>query len=188
MLYQILSLLLNLAVDLVSGSCLLRLYMQWQRVSMTFQSGNPLAPFIFTFSNWCVLPLRRVLPAWGRFDTSSFVAAYLVVLLKLVLLSAISFLPLNWPWMGFWAFMELLHLCLSGLMWLVIVYVLLSWVRTGSDVAYFLARLVEPLLHPLRRVLPQPNGLDLSPIALIVLLQVTEIVLNGLFNTLFKTL
>jgi YggT family protein len=47
MLYQIISLLLDVAVGLVSGACLLRLYMQFQRIPMSARAGNPLGPFFF---------------------------------------------------------------------------------------------------------------------------------------------
>ena len=67
MLFQILSLLLDVAASLVGGACLLRLYMQWQRVPF----GNPLGRFVFAVSNWLVLPLRRLLPAMGRIDTAN---------------------------------------------------------------------------------------------------------------------
>ena len=59
MLYQIVALLLEVAVGLLAGACLLRLYMQWQRIPMSLRSGNPLAKFIFTLTDWLVLPLAR---------------------------------------------------------------------------------------------------------------------------------
>jgi YggT family protein len=42
-----------------------------------------------------------------------------------------------------------------------------------------LAQLVEPLLRPIRRVLPQMGGVDLSPIAVLLLIQIAEIVLHN---------
>ena len=57
---------------------------------------------------------------------------------------------------------------------------MLSFVRPGSDIGYFLAQLVEPLLAPIRRVLPLMGGVDLSPLALLLALQVLEIVLHSL--------
>jgi len=41
--------------------------MQLQRINLSLRMGNPLAPFIFSLTNWLILPLRRVLPAIGRF-------------------------------------------------------------------------------------------------------------------------
>lgn len=178
MLYQIISLLLEVAVGLVAGTCLLRLYMQLQRINLSLRMGNPLAPFIFSLTNWLILPLRRVLPAIGRLDTACLVGAYVVVLAKLVLL---------WLWAGasahFFVLMvlavvELLQLALSGLSWLVIAYAVLSWFRGASDIGYFLSQLIEPLLQPLRRVVPMIGGVDLSLLALLLLIKIAEIVLG----------
>lgn len=178
MLYQIISLLLEVAVGLVAGTCLLRLYMQLQRINLSLRMGNPLAPFIFSLTNWLILPLRRVLPAIGRLDTACLVGAYAVVLTKLVLL---------WLWAGasahfsvlmVFAVVELLQLALSGLAWLVIAYAVLSWFKGASDIGYFLSQLIEPLLQPLRRVVPMIGGVDLSLLALLLLIKIAEIVLG----------
>jgi YggT family protein len=113
-------------------------------------------------------------------DTASLVAAYAVLLAKHSLLwlmagaSAPSLSLLTHA--GF----ELVSVILSSLMWLVIGYALMSWFNTASDARYFLAQLVEPLLRPVRRVLPHMGGVDLSPIALLLLLQIAEIVLRHL--------
>lgn len=180
MLFHIFSLLVHAIAGLVAGTCLLRLYMQFQRINLSLRLGNPLAPFIFALTNWLVMPLRRVVPAVGRLDSASLLAAGLVVAVKFVVLSlAAGHLPnamvLLWA-----CVLDLLSVSISGLGWLVIAYALLSWVRAGSDVAYFLAQLMEPLLRPLRRVLPLIGGVDLSPLALLLVLQVLEIILRGL--------
>ena len=65
MLYQIISLLLEVVAGIVGGACLLRLYMQHLRIPMSVRSGNPLGRFVFALTDWLVLPLRRVLPAVG---------------------------------------------------------------------------------------------------------------------------
>ena len=83
MLLQIFSLILHFVVGLVAGTCLLRMYMHWQRISLSRSSGNPLGPLVFALTNWIVLPVRRFVPAFGRFDTASGVAAYAVLLAKI---------------------------------------------------------------------------------------------------------
>ena len=86
MFIQIFSLLLDVVAGLVGGACLLRLYMQYQRIGMGAQSANPLAQFIFTLTDWLVLPLRRVVPSVGRVDTASLLAAFLVELAQFAVL------------------------------------------------------------------------------------------------------
>ena len=163
MLIQMLSLVLQVVVGMVAGAALLRLYMQWHRIPLAAKAGNPLGPFIFALTNWLVLPLRRILPALGRLDTASALAAYLVVLGKIGLMILLGMGGGEW-WMIMWvAFLDLLGLCLSGLFGLVLVHVVLSWVRTDSPMADWVDRMVLPLLWPLRRILPTLGGIDLSP-------------------------
>jgi YggT family protein len=180
MLIQIFSLLLQVAVGLVAGTCLLRMYMHLMRINLSARAGNPLAPFVFAMTNWLVLPLRRSVPAIGRLDTASLLAAYALVLAKFVLLGLMMGHIPYWVDLLVMSGLELLNLALSSLVWLVLIYAMLSWVRAGSDVGYALGQLVEPMLQPLRRVIPQIGGVDLSPLALLVLLQVLEIVLHHL--------
>ena len=180
MLLQIFSLILHFAVGLVAGTCLLRMYMHLQRINLSSSGGNPLAPFVFSITNWIVLPVRRFVPAIGRLDTASLVAAYAVLLAKHSLLWIIAGASAHWLGLLVNAGFELVSVILSSLMWMVIVYALMSWFSAASDARYFLAQLVEPLLRPIRRVLPQMSGVDLSPIALMLLIQIAEIVLRHL--------
>lgn len=180
MLLEIFSLILHFAVGLVAGTCLLRVYLHLLRINLSRGGGSPIAPFVFTLTNWIVLPVRRFVPAVGRMDTASLVAAFAVLLAKHSLLWLIAGAHAEWLSLLANAGFELISIILSSLMWLVLIYVLLSWVKAGSDVAYFLAQLVEPLLHPIRRVMPQMGGIDLSPIVLLLLIQIAEIVVRNL--------
>ena len=58
MLYQIASFLLDVVGGLLTGACLLRLYMQWQRVPFS----NPVGGLVFALTDWLIMPLRRVIP------------------------------------------------------------------------------------------------------------------------------
>ena len=180
MFYQIISLLLQVVFGLVAGACLLRLYFQYQRITMSARAGNPLGPFIFALTDWLVLPLRRVVPAIGRWDIASLVAAYALLLVEFALFrllagarGSIGFVPVL-------SAFEVAHLALSGLSGMVIIYAVLSWVQTGSPMAEVVERMVSPLLRPIRGVVPLLGGVDLSPLVLLILLQIGAIVLKSL--------
>jgi YggT family protein len=177
---QIFSLIVHFAVGLVAGTCLLRMYMHLQRINLSSSGGNPLAPFVFSLTNWIVLPVRRLVPAIGRLDTASLVAAYAVLLAKHSLLWIITGATAHWLTLIIHSGFELVNIILSSLMWLVMGYALMSWFSAASDVRYLLAQLVEPLLRPIRRVLPHTGGVDLSPIALLLLIQIADIVVRTL--------
>jgi len=75
---------------------------------------------------------------------------------------------------------ELVHLVIKIYIYLLIAQAVLSWLvafgianrhnRTVSMVGDFLWRITEPLLRPIRRVLPDLGGIDISPVVLILLL------------------
>lgn len=180
MLYQIVSLLLEVVAGIVSGACLLRLYMQALRVPMSVRSGNPLGRFVFALTDWIVLPLRRVLPALGALDSASLVAAFLLQLAKFALLWLLAGAGGGLFALPVLALFGLLSMAISGLTVVVIVYAVLSWVPAPSVLSGVMARLVEPLLRPIQRVLPLVGGIDLSPLVLLLVLQVAAIVLGSL--------
>jgi YggT family protein len=179
MLYQIVFLLLEVVTGVLGGACLLRLYMQYQRIPMSARSGNPLGRFVFALTDWLVLPLRRLIPSLGRWDMASLVATFLLEVAQFSLLwlmgmggGYISVLIL--------ATFGVVRLALSGLTGLVIVYAILSWLQTNTVLTDVIDRLCEPPLRPIRRVVPLVGGVDLSPLVLLVLLQVASLLLGGL--------
>ena len=154
MLYQITSLLLEVSVGLLTGVCLLRLYMQYQRIPMSQRSGNPMGRFIFALTDWLVLPLRRVVPAMGRWDTASLLAAWLLQLAEFLILWLLQGAAASIASVLVLAVFGVLRMALSGLTGLVIVYAVLSWVQTGSIMADVVERLCAPPLTPIRRIMP----------------------------------
>jgi len=178
--YQILSFLLDVAAGLFGGAFLLRLYMQHQRVPF----GNPIGRFVFALTDWLVLPLRRVLPAIGRWDTSSLLAAYLVELAQHSILWVMAGAG-GYEFVFLAALIGLVQLALSAMTALVIVYAILSWVQSDSPITDVIDRLCAPLLRPFRRMIPLVGGIDLSPLALLVVLQVASMILHGLVRGAF---
>jgi YggT family protein len=82
------------------------------------------------------------------------------------------------------AILEIILLILDLYVWLLIASAILSWliafnvVNTRNQlvaaIAEFLYRITEPVLAPIRRILPNFGGLDISPIILILLIYLIE--------------
>lgn len=173
MAYQIISFLLDVAAGLLGGACLLRLYMQYQRISF----GNPVGRFVFALTDWLVLPLRKVLPAIGKVDTASAVGVYLVELAQFAILWLLAGRGNGLEMLPLLAVFGVARLVISGLTGLVIVYAILSWVQADSPIADVIDRLCAPLLRPWRKLMPLLGGIDLSPLVFLVVLQVLAIVI-----------
>lgn len=66
----------------------------------------------------------------------------------------------------FIALANILNVVLTVLYWLILIRALVSWVNPDpyNPIVQFLYRMTEPVLYPLRRVLPLMGGIDFSPI------------------------
>jgi YggT family protein len=170
---QIIGFILNVVFGLLVFAALLRCYMNFARVPL----ANPLGQFILALTDWLVKPLRKILPAAGRFDWASFLAALLLSVLHALLMTLLLPVQLGVAGIVVLALQELLRVGLQGLMVLLLVYAVLSWVSSDSPLYNILARMFAPLLAPIRRVLPLVGGVDLAPLVLIVLLQIGLMVL-----------
>jgi len=182
MAYQIVSFLLDVVAGLLGGACLLRLYMQHQRIPF----GNPVGRFIFALTDWIVLPLRKVLPPVRKVDTASLVAAYIIQLAQYGILYLLAGRGAGLEIVPLLALFGLLRLVISGLTFLVIVYAILSWVNADSPIADVIDRLCAPLLRPWRRMIPLVGGIDLSPLVFLVVLQVIAIILANVQQALLR--
>lgn len=162
------------------AACLLRAWMNNRRIRMTQQPG----PFVMALTNWLVGPLRRLLPrrlAQHDVDVGSLLGAVLLSLVYAAMaLALIGGLAALGAMVGipFVAGKMLLRSAIQLIMLLAFVFAILSWVQPQAPVMQMLARLVEPLLAPIRRVLPLIGGVDLSVLVLILLMQIGLIVLG----------
>lgn len=174
MLFEIVLFLLDVIVGLITGACLLRMYMQAQRVPF----GNPVGQLVFALSDWIVMPLRKIVPAKGRWDYSSLLAAFLLQLAQMLLiwlLMGAKSTMLALPWL---ALCGLLKVILSGMVGILLVFVILSWVQPHSPVYGVLQRLSDPLVAPIRKVVPLIGNVDFSSLIALIILQVLLMVLT----------
>lgn len=167
--------LIETAAALFGVTLLLRAYMNW----LGMPARNPLAQFVLALTDWLVAPLRKVVPAVGRVDSASVVGAYLIAVLQLVLIFLLIGAGMaDWPWLKVLSLsvVQLLRWALYLVMWMTIIHVILSWVNPYAPVAPALAMLVRPFLAPFQRIVPLIGGVDLSPVLLIVIVNVLLLV------------
>lgn len=164
-------------LSLVFFVFLLRLLLQLVRADFR----NPIAQAVVRLTNPLVLPLRRILPPAGKFDTASIVAVLLIALAEVGILYALRIgeLPSTLTWLRLTAF-GLLTKLLWVYFYAIILYALVSLIAPGqySPVSALLTSLCEPVLRPFRR-LPSVAGLDLSPLWACIALQALLILLRG---------
>jgi YggT family protein len=154
---------------------MLRFLLQWCGADFY----NPISQFLVKATHPPLKLLRRFVPSIGRIDTSSLVlvlalqmlADFSILLLKGVAISigALTILSLT----------QLVSLLINIFIYAVFARAILSWLNPGTfnSAASILHSLTEPLLYTCRRFIPDLGGIDLSPLAAIMLLQLAKMVI-----------
>jgi YggT family protein len=145
-------------------------------------SRNQLSQAVIRLTNPLVLPLRRLLPPIRKVDTASIVALLIVQTAA----TATLWLLGAYPWVynpaqfTVEALRSLAATILQFYTFAMFLFILLSWVAPGtySPAAALLSSICEPLLRPIRRVIPAIAGLDLSALFLIIALQALYILIS----------
>jgi YggT family protein len=177
--YSIFNLIVDTIATLLAGLLLLRFWMQAVRVRPPLS----LSQFMFRLTDWLVLPLRRVLPGLGGYDWASLVGACLVGLLSIALQLAVRSVFAVEPWLLLSA-LSIVHWILYGLIILLFVDVIFSWVNPHAPLAPMVRAMNEPLMRPLRRFIPPVGGVDLSSLVAFLILRIAVFLADNLIYSL----
>jgi len=182
MLGQIASFLVDVVVGFFVYLLLARFLFQWLRVPFR----NVLGEFIIARTNWVVVPARRAIPSLAGLDLASLLLAWLLQALLLYVLYLIAGIDFgSAPGIGagalaVLALLDLVRFTLYIMVFALIVQAVLSWVNPHSPVGPLFDAMTRPFLRPIRRFVPPLGNVDLSPLVLIVVLQVLLIPLTHL--------
>lgn len=175
---QVGMLVVNTFVGLYLLVVILRFLLQLVRADFY----NPISQFIVKATNPLLVPLRKVIPGFGGIDLASLVLALLVQTLGIALILMINnIMPV--PQILLWAVVGVLNLILKIYFWGLLISVIASWIAPGSynPALILIGQILEPVTRPVRKILPDMGGIDISPIILFLLIQVVEIlVVRGL--------
>lgn len=156
---------------------LARLLLQWARADFR----NVFCQAVVRLTNPLILPLRRVLPPIGKLDTASVIAVLLVAVIDVGCLFALHGIELPPPllWVRPVA-VEIARTLLWTYLAAIFIYALLSLIAPGgySPLQSVLTSVCEPVLRPIRRLIPAVAGLDLSPLWALIAIQALLILLH----------
>lgn len=167
--------LIQTLVGLYVMVIMLRVLLQWARADFY----NPISQFIVKVTNPPLVPLRRLIPGFGGVDVAAIVLMLLFEMAALAFLSIIhgdvpsvlSVLVLSVA--------ELIKLLINVFFFSIIIQAILSWVNPQSyhPAVSLLHTLNEPLLKPARRIFPPISGMDLSPLVVLIALQIAKLLI-----------
>jgi YggT family protein len=168
-------LVINTLVGLYLLLVVLRFLLQLVRADFY----NPVSQFIVKATNLPLIPLRKMIPGFGGIDIASLVLALLVqavAIILILLLNGIQPPPLQ---VAMWSAIGILSLLLKVYFWGLLITVIASWVAPNSynPVLILINQILEPAMKPIRKIMPDMGGIDISPIIMFLLIQVLEILL-----------
>jgi len=152
---------------------LARFAMQWTRASFR----NPLGQFVVAVTDWAVVPVRRLIPSAFGFDLTTLFLAWLAQamfhgLVFGLFAPAAAVTPAAIFSLALLAVLATARLAIYLLMGAVIISALLSWINPYAPLAPVFNAIAQPFLRPLQRLIPTIGGVDLSPLVLLLALQV----------------
>ena len=143
---------------------------------------NPISMTLRRVTNVIVLPLSRLLPSGNRFSPGALLALILI---------QVAFIALMFGLVGqldafnvlqalIWSALGAAGLLVSIIFYSVITMIVVSFLAPQSShpAVEFIWELTEPVMAPLRQVLPPMGGLDFSPIILFIALNVIRVSLG----------
>ncbi len=174
MLVQIAEFLLDTLTAFFVFLLLARFHMQWLRVSFRNQLGE----FIVRTTNWIVRPARKIIPSLFGLDLASWSACWLLQGLGLLCI----YLLRGWNFgsapgiatalLAALSFADLIRYSLYLLGFALLMQAVLSWVNPHAPLAPVFESFTRSFLRPIRRVIPPIANVDLSPLVLLIVVQV----------------
>ncbi|MDD8059368.1 MULTISPECIES: YggT family protein [Shewanella] len=157
--------LINTLFDLYLMVVILRFWLQLAKADFY----NPFSQFVVKATQPIIAPMRRVLPSMGSIDTSSILLALIVVVLKMLVLTLIAGASFDLLTILLFAVVSVFKNAGVLLFWMLLIRAILSWFNQGyNPVVMIMTQLTEPILAPVRKILPSMGGLDLSVLVVFI--------------------
>jgi YggT family protein len=175
-------LIVQVILSLYILAVLLRFLFQLSRADFY----NPISQFLVALTNPLLIPLRRIIPGLMGVDLASLVLLLALQLLEVYVLSWLKDLPVTMLPLVLASLVSLVRLTINVYFYAILIRVILSWFMPygirQNPAGDLLVSLTEPLMRPARRLIPAIGGLDLSPIVVLVGLQLLQLALSHLLR------
>lgn len=176
-LVEIGNLLVHTVFNLFLIAVLLRLLLQFARADFY----NPVSQFLVKITKPFLQPLRRLIPGLFGIDMAAVVLALIAQALAITLLLFMHGYGFANPLsLIVWSLLGCIGVVINIYFFSILAVIILSWISPGSynPFVLLLNQLTEPVMAPLRKIIPPLGGLDLSPIFVFLLINVLQIVLK----------
>lgn len=178
---QILVFLIDTLLGLLSLALLLRFYFQLLRVPYY----NSVSQFLIAVTDFMVRPARRFIPGWAGMDMSTLVLAWLlesIIVTSVYVMQGYDFdanIIFSLGVMGLLGMVSIVKTTLYIILVMIIMQAVLSWVNPNSPLAPLLDSFTRPFLMIFRKRIAPIANVDLSPLFVLIVIQVLLMVVAG---------
>lgn len=174
--------LVDFLFGLLIGLFVVRVLLQVVRANF----HNPICQFFYRATNPLLVPMRRWLPPIGRVDSAASLIALLLCVVQVWLLGALSGFALPLAATLVLAIGSLINVLLTLYFWLIVVRIILSFLNPDAyhPVIPLLGQLTEPVLRPLRKILPATGAFDFSPLLATLIIVLARVLIVAPINDL----
>ncbi len=150
---------------------------------------NPISQTVIRVTDPAIKVFRSFIPGYRGIDFSSLMLALVVEAAAICIL--ILLYGGNIPEISLiltWAFLGVIYFILNIYWWAVIASIIMSWIMaaSGNMNPHYILRLIwqltEPIMAPMRKVVPPMGGLDFSPIIFFVIISLIQNALTQNFG------
>ena len=167
-------------VEAVFGLYIIALLLRFLLARVRADFYNPCSQFIVRLTDPPLKPLRRVIPGVLGIDWALITLLLVVQALEIGLIAWLfaGRIPAP-PGLAALALAQLLKTLIYIYIFIIILQVIISWLNPGAynPVTVIMHQLSEPVLTPVRRLIPPAGGFDWAPLALIIILNLALILL-----------
>ncbi len=147
---------------------------------------NPLSQTVVKLTQPVLAPLRKLIPTRNNIDFAALALAFIINTLKYPLLLGSISASLNWGQFALIGVLAVIKTFGEIIFWAILIRAVMSWFSQGNHpLEYQLYRISEPLLAPIRRILPNTGMIDFSVMALAFILILGNNLLLNLFDVLW---
>jgi len=167
-------------IEIFFGLYILAVLLRYLLARVRADFYNPLSQFLVKVTNPAIKPLRRLIPGYFGIDWPSIVLLFFVQGLEIILISLVAYGQIPSA-MGLLVltFAYLLKEVIYVYMFIIIIQIVISWINPGAynPITVIMHQLSEPILKPVRRLIPSAGGFDFSPMVIIIGIQLLVILL-----------
>lgn len=173
-------------INVVFGFYILMVMLRFMLQVVRADFHNPVSQFLVKLTSPALKPLRRFIPGFAGIDMSAIVLLFLLKFIELLLTYLLVGSDVHIGVLLIVSVTGLISLALYIYIIGIFIQVIVSWIQPGAynPVIALLHQLTEPVMRRARRIVPPMSGMDLSPLAAIIVLQLIVMAVPHLERTL----